>query len=419
MVYKKKGDIMAETKKKNFSDTLLFKLVVGIVVGIVIGAIANVPVISVIHAVKGIIGSLIGYIVPLIILGFITPAIVSLKESAGKILSVTLLICYFSSVGAATLSLLAGRIIIPNLNIHSASGAGNALPETVFKLTIDPIMPVMTALVTSVLFGLAVIWTKSETWENLLVELNRIVLSLVDKVVITILPFYIALTFAELSYEGAIIHELPIFLVVILIVIVGHFIWMTLLYSIAGAISKSSPIEVFRHYLPAYMTAVGTMSSAATLSVALKCARKSKVLDPKIRDFVIPLCSNTHLCGSVLTETFFVMVVSQLLTGKLPELSNMILFICLLGIFAIAAPGVPGGTVVASLGLITSVLGFNDTGTALMLSIFALQDSFGTACNITGDGAIALMVTGIFKKVPGKNGNPEYIPPSEGNGNSL
>lgn len=180
---------------------------------------------------------------------------------------------------------------------------------------------------------------------------------------------------------------------------------MTLLYSLGGLFSKTNPKEVFKHYLPAYLTALGTMSSAATLSVALKSAGKSKTLDPEIRDFVIPICSNTHLCGSVLTETFFVMTVSQILYGKMPELSSMILFCFLLGIFAIAAPGVPGGTVVASLGLITSVLGFNDAGTALMLSIFALQDSFGTACNVTGDGAIALMVTGIFNKVPGRNGN--------------
>ena len=148
---------------------------------------------------------------------------------------------------------------------------------------------------------------------------------------------------------------------------------------------------------------MGTMSSAATLPLSLKCARKSKTLDPKIRDFVIPICSNTHLCGSVLTEVFFVMTVSQIVYGALPTTAQMITFILLLGIFGIAAPGVPGGTVVASLGLIISVLGFDKTGTALMLSIFALQDSFGTACNITGDGAIALMVTGIFNKVPGRN----------------
>lgn len=389
-------------KKNSFFNSLVFKLILGIIIGIFVGRISSESAIIVINTIKRVMGDLIGYVVPLIILGFITPAIVSLKESAGKILSVTLAICYISSVGAATMSFLAGRAIIPKLNIASNVGAGNAIPESIFKLSIDPIMPVMTALVTSILFGIAVIVTKSEHWENLLMELNNIVLSIVNNFVIKILPVYIATTFATLSYEGAIISELPVFIKIILIVIVGHFIWMTLMYSIAGAISKTNPKEVFKHYLPAYLTAVGTMSSAATLPVALDCARKSETLDPKIRDFAIPLCSNTHLCGSVLTEVFFVMTVSQIIYGKLPEISNMIVFIVLLGIFAIAAPGVPGGTVVASLGLITSILGFNDTGTALMLSIFALQDSFGTACNVTSDGAIALMVTGIFKKVPGR-----------------
>ena len=389
-------------KKNSFFNSLVFKLILGIIIGILVGSLANEPTIVVIDSVKRVIGDLIGYIVPLIILGFITPAIVSLKESAGKVLSVTLAICYISSIGAATMSFLAGKAIIPNLNIASNVGAGNAIPESIFKLSIAPIMPVMTALITSILFGIAVIVTKSNTWENLLLELNKIVLFIVNNVVIKILPIYIATTFAALSYEGVIINELPVFIKIILIVIVGHFIWMTVMYSLAGLMSKTNPKEVFGHYLPAYLTAVGTMSSAATLSVALECARKSKTLDPKIRDFAIPLCSNTHLCGSVLTEVFFVMTVSQILNGRLPETSNMIVFIVLLGIFAIAAPGVPGGTVVASLGLITSVLGFNDTGTALMLSIFALQDSFGTACNVTTDGAIALMVTGIFNKVPGR-----------------
>ncbi|EFI41765.1 MULTISPECIES: dicarboxylate/amino acid:cation symporter [Peptoniphilus] len=399
--------------KKSFFNSLVFKLVLGILIGMGIGSIVSESIIAIIHSIKQILGDLIGYIVPLIILGFITPAIVSLKDSAGKILSTTLVICYTSSVGAAIMSLIAGRIIIPNLNIASNTSGVNSIPESIFKLSISPIMPVMTALVTSVILGLAVLWTNSKSWENLLLEFNKIVLAIVDKVVITILPIYIATTFAELAYEGAIIHELPVFLKVILIVIVGHYIWMALLYSLAGIISKTNPKEVFKHYSPAYITALGTMSSAATLSVALKCARKSKVLDPKIRDFVIPLCANTHLCGSVLTEVFFVMTVSQVLYGKLPDVQTMIVFILLLGIFAIAAPGVPGGTVVASLGLITSVLLFDDTGTALMLSIFALQDSFGTACNVTGDGAIALMVTGIFNKVPGRNGNPEYIPSVE------
>ncbi|MFR2716151.1 MAG: dicarboxylate/amino acid:cation symporter [Anaerococcus obesiensis] len=353
----------------------------------------------VVSSLKTIVGDLIGYIVPLIILGFVTPAIVSLKENAGKILTVTLLICYLSSIGAGTFSFLAGKAIIPHLNIASNVAGAKEIPESIFKLSIDPIMPVMTALVTSIIFGIAVILTKSKTWENLLLELNNIVLKIVDVVVINMLPFYIASTFAVLSYEGVVLQELPVFLKIILIVIVGHFIWMTLLYSLGGLFSKTNPKEVFGHYLPAYLTALGTMSSAATLSVALKCARKSKTLDPKIRDFVIPLCANTHLCGSVLTEVFCYDSFTNFNRTSSIKCKYDCIY-CITWNFAIAAPGVPGGTVVTSLGLIISVLGFNDTGTALMLSIFALQDSFGTACNVTGDGAIALMVTGIFDRVP-------------------
>lgn len=389
-------------KQKSIFNSLIFKLIVGIVAGIIIGLVANEAVIAVFVAIKSILSQLINYCVPLIILGFITPAIINLKENAGKILSVTLMICYISSVGAAIMSMIAGYSIIPRLNIAESSGAGRVLPESLFNLEIQPIVPVMTALVSAILIGLAVLWTKSETFEKIFNEFNNIVLFIVDKFVINILPFFIASTFATLAYEGDIIHKLPVFFKIIVIVVIGHFIWMGILYALGGIFSKTNPKEVFKHYGPAYLTALGTMSSAATLPVALRSASKAKTLDPEIRDFVVPICSNTHLCGSVLTEVFFVMTVSQILYGVLPDFKTMITFILLLGIFGIAAPGVPGGTVVASLGLITSIVGFDEVGTALMLSIFALQDSFGTACNITGDGAIALMVTGIFNRVPGR-----------------
>lgn len=394
---------MSDVKvKKSFFNSLLFKLIIAIAIGIFLGNIANEGAIQVISTIKNILSNLINYIVPIIILAFITPAIVSLNESAGKVLSLTLIICYLSSVGAALFSFIAGKAIIPHLNIVSATEAGKKIPEILFQMDIPSIMPVMTALVTAILFGLAVIWTKSETWANLLREFNNMVLEIVNRVIIKVLPFYIATTFAELSYEGVILSQFPVFLKVIVIVILGHYIWLALLYGLGGIFSKTNPMEVLKYYPPAYVTALGTMSSAATLSVSLQCSSKAKTLDPKIRDFVVSLCSNTHLCGSVLTETFFVMIVSQVLYGSLPSTGNMILFILLLGIFAIGAPGVPGGTVMASLGLITSILGFDATGTALILSIFALQDSFGTACNITGDGAIALMVTGLLGKVPNK-----------------
>lgn len=392
---------MSKTKsKKSFLNSLLFKLLVAIAIGIFLGNIVSESSVQVISTIKNILSSLINYIVPIIILAFITPAIVSLNESAGQVLSLTLIICYLSSVGAALFAMLSGRAIIPHLNIVNSTEAGRKIPEILFQLDIPSIMPVMTALITAILFGLAVIWTKSETWANLLREFNNMVLEIVNRVIIKILPLYIATTFAELSYEGVVLSQFPVFIKVILIVILGHYIWLALLYGLAGIFSKTNPMEVLKYYPPAYLTALGTMSSAATLSVSLNCSAKAKTLDPKIRDFVVSLCSNTHLCGSVLTETFFIMVVSQVLYGSLPSTGNMVLFILLLGIFAIGAPGVPGGTVMASLGLITSILGFDATGTALILSIFALQDSFGTACNITGDGAIALMVTGLLGKVP-------------------
>ena len=248
------------------------------------------------------------------------------------------------------------------------------------------------------MLGLAAAWTKARYTTAILDEFQKIVLKIVTKFIIPILPFFIASTFCGLAYEGTITKQLPVFLKVIVIVMAGHYIWLTLLYVIAGAYSGKNPLEVLKYYGPAYLTAVGTMSSAATLAVALEGARKSKVLRKDMVNFGIPLFANIHLCGSVLTEVFFVMTVSKILYGELPSVGMMVLFCMLLGVFAIGAPGVPGGTVMASLGLITGVLLFDETGTALMLTIFALQDSFGTACNVTGDGALTLFLTGYAEK---------------------
>lgn len=383
---------------KKLFNNLIFKLILGVIVGILIGSYASKPTIGVVITIKYVLGQIIFFAVPLIILGFITPSIAKLKQNASKFLGITVLIAYISSVAAAFLSMMTGYALIPKLSIASNPEGLKKLSELVFKLDIPPIMSVMSALALALLLGLATGWTNSDLIEKILDQFQNIVLSIVNRVVIPILPFFIATNFAALAYEGSLSTQLPIFLKVIIIVLIGHFIWLTVLYLVGGAISKENPWEVLKHYGTAYLTAVGTMSSAATLPVALKSAKKSKVLREDIVDFAIPLCSNIHLCGSVLTEVFFVMTVSQILYGKLPAFSTMLLFILLLGIFAIGAPGVPGGTVMASLGLIISVLAFNEAGTALILTIFALQDSFGTACNVTGDGAIALMLTGIAKK---------------------
>lgn len=383
--------------KKIFSS-LPFKLVLGVATGILVGQIANVEVMNVVVTVKYILNQVINFCVPLIIIGFIAPSITKLGNNASKMLGVALIIAYVSSLGAALFSMGAGYGLIPHLSIDANVEGLKKLPQIVFQLDIPQIMPVMSALVFSVMIGLAATWTKAKTITIVLEEFQKIVLEVVTKVVIPILPIFIGFTFCALSYEGTITKQLPVFIQVVLIVMVGHFIWMALLYVLAGIYSGENPWAIVKNYGPAYITAVGTMSSAATLAVALRCAKKSKPLRDDMVDFGIPLFANIHLCGSVLTEVFFVMTVSKILYGNIPSLGTMILFCVLLGVFAIGAPGVPGGTVMASLGLITGVLGFDETGTALMLTIFALQDSFGTACNVTGDGALTLMLTGYAKR---------------------
>ena len=383
---------------KKLFGSLPFRLLLGIAVGILCGLVFSESVMKVIVTLQYIMGQLITFCVPLIIIGFIAPSITKLGANASRLLGVAVVIAYVSSICAAFMSMGAGYALIPHLSIDTSVAGLRELPEVVFELNIPQIMSVMSALVLSILIGLAATWTKSQGFINLLAEFQNIVLDIVKKVIIPILPFYIAATFCNLSYEGMITRQLPAFLQIIVIVMLGHYIWLAVLYLLAGAYSGKNPWEVLRHYGPAYLTAVGTMSSAATLAVALDCARKSKVLRHDMVSFGVPLFANIHLCGSVLTEVFFVMTISKMLYGSIPSVGTMVLFCLLLGIFAIGAPGVPGGTVMASLGLITGILLFQNDGTALMLAIFALQDSFGTACNVTGDGALTLMLTGYAEK---------------------
>lgn len=384
---------------KNILKSLPFRLLLGVAAGIIIGQIANETAMNVVVTIKYILGQMITFCVPLIVIGFIAPSITKLGNNASRILGVAVVCAYVSSILAAFLSMVAGYGLIPYLSIASDVEGLKELPEVVFQLDIPQIMPVMSALVFSVLVGLAATWTKASVTTRLLDEFQKIVLEIVKRVVIPLLPVFIAFTFCSLSYEGTITKQLPVFIKVVLIVMAGHFIWMAVLYTVGGIYSGKSPFHVIRNYGPAYITAVGTMSSAATLAVALNCAKKSEpALRDDMVDFGIPLFANIHLCGSVLTEVFFVMTVSKILYGTIPPVGTMILFCLLLGVFAIGAPGVPGGTVMASLGLITGVLGFDETGTALMLTIFALQDSFGTACNVTGDGALTMLLTGYVER---------------------
>ena len=398
---------MSESKKKS---SLILKLLIGIAVGIVIGLACvgsslGQGIMQVTGSIQHLSGQIIFYIVPLVVLAFIGPAIIRLGASASKMLFAGVGLAYLSSVCAAFFAYFAGMALFSFINIPQKSvDPGRAMPEILFKFNIPPLMGVMTALITALIFGLAILWSKSKTLESIWNEFEQCVLLAVQHIVIPILPFFIAATFSILAYEGMITEQLPVFAKIIVIALIGHFIWMFVLYSIGGAISGKNPWQVAKYYGPAYLTAVGTMSSAATLPVSLECARKSPALSRETVDFMIPLGATVHLCGSVLTETLFILVISQMLYGAVPPFGTMVLFILLFGFFAVGAPGVPGGTVMASLAIVISVLGFDNEGTALLIAIFALQDSFGTACNVTSDGALALMIEGLFGK--GKEGKP-------------
>ncbi len=396
---------MSERGHSKSDFGLIIKLLIGIVIGILIGLWAmnsgshGAGIMQVVGSIQHFCGQVIFYAVPLVVLAFIGPAIIRLGSNANKMLITGIVLAYCSSVGAAFFAYIGGVTLFPFLHVPTQDHAsGQALPDVLFKFNIPPLMSVMTALVTALIFGLAIVWTKSKTLENIWNEFERCILYIVNMIVIPILPFFIAATFANIAYEGMITEQLPVFGKIIIIAIIGHFIWMFVLYVIAGLISGKNPWQVARFYGPAYLTAVGTMSSAATLPVSLECARKSPVLSKETVDFMIPLGATVHLCGSVLTETLFILIISHLLYGAFPPVGTMILFIILFGFFAVGAPGVPGGTVMASLGIVISVLGFDAGGTALLIAIFAIQDSFGTACNVTSDGALALMIEGIFGK---------------------
>lgn len=330
---------------KKFLSNTIVQLLIAVIIGLLAGFVVNDAVLEVVICIKHITGQIIFFLVPLIILGFIAPSIAHLRSNASKMLLFAFGIAYLSSIGASFFGAAVGYNVIPFLHIADDANTLKALPENLLN---------------------------------------------------------IAANFCILSYQGAVTKQLPVFLSVLIVVIVCHFIWLSLLYFIAAVYSRKNSWQVLKYYGPAYLTALGTMSSAATLGVALECARKSPILRKEISDVTIPLFANIHLCGSILTETVFVLTVSQMLYGSMPSILQITLFILLLGLFAIGAPGVPGGTVLASLGLIISVLHFNEAGTALLLTIFALQDSFGTACNITGDGALTLITDTFEKKIASK-----------------
>lgn len=378
---------------------LILKLLAGIAIGIIIGLIANEGVMQFIVTFQMIFAQLLDYIVPFIILFFITAGISKMGKDSGKTLGFTVGISYGSTVIAGLLAFVVATLILPLFLGDSTTaieeGDGFA---TLFEMEIDPVMPVFTALITAFIFGIGISRMNGDTLRNFFDEGKDIIEKFIWIVIIPLLPFYIGSIFAEMAAEGTVWETLATFGVVLLLALATHWVYLIGGYSIVGGMTGRNPFSLLKTMLPAYFTGLGTISSAATIPVTTEQTKKNNV-NPNIADSIIPLCANIHLAGSTITITMTSMTV-MMLFGELaaPTIGIIFPFILALGVIMIAAPGVPGGAIIAASGLLTSMLGFNEAAVGLMIALYLAQDGFGTGTNVTGDGAIALAVERLISR---------------------
>lgn len=345
-------------------------------------------------------GGFLNFVVPLIIIGFIAPGIAKLGKGSGKLLGLATAFAYGSTIVAGVIAYFAASTLLPGfIGNVSGSNIGEAVREagtTFFELEMEPIMGVMTALVIAFLFGIGMASIGSKTMLSFFDELNLLVEKVISFVIIPLLPFHIFGIFLNMTYTGEVAKVLSVFAVVFIMIIVLHLVMLTIQYTVAGAMSGKNPFFLMKTMAPAYFTALGTQSSAATIPVTLRQARKTGASE-KVTDFTVPLFATIHLSGS--TITLVSCSIGVLLMNGLPvNFGEYFPFILALGVTMIAAPGVPGGAVMAAVGLLSSMLGFSEAMVALMIALYMAQDSFGTATNVTGDGAIAIMVDKFTKK---------------------
>lgn len=370
---------------------LVLNLVAGILAGLLLGLYAPEWVARVLFTAKTVIGQLITFTIPLIILFFIMSGIASLPKHSGKLLGKTVGLSYCSTILAGLFAFTVASHLIPHLTTAAEPTAEAATKLTSYiNLEIPPLFGVMSALAAAFVFGIGISATQATDLRRVADQGRDIIDRLLARVIIPLLPFYIAGVFVEMTVEGTVFATLKTFGVVLVMAIVMHWIWLCVLFVGTGLAQGRSPVMLIKNMLPAYFTALGTMSSAATIPVALQASKRNGVSDG-IANFTVPLCATIHLCGSTITLVTCataVMFLSEHLA--IPGYGTMVPFIMMLGVIMIAAPGAPGGGVMSALGLLTSMLGFGEASIALMIALYLAQDSFGTACNVTGDGVIAL-----------------------------
>ncbi|MFM5288404.1 dicarboxylate/amino acid:cation symporter [Aeromonas sobria] len=370
---------------------LVLKLIAGILAGLLLGLYAPEWVARVLFTAKTVIGQLITFTIPLIILFFIMSGIASLPKNSGKLLGKTVALSYCSTILAGLFAFTVASHLIPQLTTAAESTTATAIKLASYvNLEIPPLFGVMSALAAAFVFGIGISATQATDLRRVADQGRDIIDRLLAKVIIPLLPFYIAGVFVEMTVEGTVFATLKTFGVVLVMAILMHWIWLSVLFIGTGLALGRSPAQLIKNMLPAYFTALGTMSSAATIPVALQSSKNNGVSDG-IANFTVPLCATIHLCGSTITLVTCataVMFLSEHLA--IPGIETMLPFIMMLGVIMIAAPGAPGGGVMSALGLLTSMLGFGEASIALMIALYLAQDSFGTACNVTGDGVIAL-----------------------------
>jgi Na+/H+-dicarboxylate symporter len=383
-----------------FKTGLLTKIIISIIAGILLSLFMPIWFVKFFVTINGIFGNFLSFIIPLIIMGLVAPGIADLGKGAGKLLGITALIAYGSTIFAGFFSYYTTRWSLPMLlTSQEINGADNLeFVDNVtawFNIEMPPLMSVTTALVLSFVIGLGVASAGAPRLKLALVEFRDIITRIITGVIIPLLPLYIFGIFLKIGAEGQVSLVLGLFFKVIIVIFVMHVLLLLFQFVTAGLITGKNPIKALLTMLPAYITALGTQSSAATIPVTLMQAKKNGV-DEDVADFVIPLCATIHLSGSMLKIVacaYAVMLMSGMATG----MDMFGGFIMMLGITMVAAPGVPGGAIMAAVALLQSMLGFDETLTGLMIALYITMDSFGTACNVTGDGAIALVMNKINK----------------------
>lgn len=379
---------------------LLGKILVAIALGIGIGSISPEWIVRIFVTFNSIFSQFLGFAIPLIIVGLVTPAIADIGRKAGKMLIVTVAIAYISTIFAGLVSYLTGAAFFPSM---IAGGEGlKTLSETVdtepyFSVSIPPLMGVMTALVLAFMTGLGLASSRHKILIDAAHGFEEIVTMTIKSAIIPILPLYIFGIFLNMTYVGQVFAILTVFIKIIGIIFLIHIGILILQFTIAGGVSHKNPFKLLWTMMPAYFTALGTQSSAATIPVTLDQTKKNGVPED-IAGFTIPLCATIHMSGSTLKIVACALAL-MIMQGIPYDFWQFFGFICMLAITMIAAPGVPGGAIMASLGVLQSILGFNQESLALMIALYIAMDSFGTACNVTGDGAIAIIVNRLLRKV--------------------